>query len=176
MSSLLNYCPNNCTAITLSYFNQSETIKQQYHEKNSYRHISYTYTIWMFKKRAHGKTNRTATQHDMITEADTVWIVHKNSHNSQKNIHKLIRYDSCFYEISNGHRHLMMSNKNTRYAYTDNGNEYCVNISKSSDGQRVTNIFRTSPNNAGFLYSYHYTKDFKLLKIEVSDTVTYKRH
>ena len=113
---------------------------------------------------------------DMITEADTVWIVHKNSHNSQKNIHKLIRYDSCFYEISNGHRHLMMSNKNTRYAYTDNGNEYCVNISKSPDGQRVTIIFRTSPNNAVFLYSYHYTKDFKLLKIEVSDTVTFKSH
>lgn len=137
-------------------------------------------TLTLFGCSKNERTARlTAPPHnmvDMITEADTVWIVHKNSHNSQKNIHKLIRYDSCFYEISNGHRHLMMSNKNTRYAYTDNGNEYCVNISKSSDGQRVTNIFRTSPNNAGFLYSYHYTKDFKLLKIEVSDTVTYKRH
>ncbi len=113
---------------------------------------------------------------DVFTDADTMWIIHKNRRNGQNDIHKLIKQGGCFYEISGGDRRLMMSNENTRYAYTEDGNEYRVNISRMPNGHRVTNIFRTSPNNAGFLYSYHYTKDFKLLKIEVSDTVTYKRH
>ena len=113
---------------------------------------------------------------DVFTDADTMWIIHKNSRNGQKNVHKLIRYDSCFYEISGGDRRLMMSNKNTRYAYTEDGNEYNVNISGLPDGHRVTRLFRTSPDHAGYLYSYYYTKDFKLLRVEICDTITYKRH
>lgn len=111
---------------------------------------------------------------DVFTDADTIWIIHKNNRNKQKNVHKLIRYDSCFYEISNGNKHLMMSNEDTKYTYIENGDEYSVNISKSSDGHRVTHLFRTSPDKAGYLYSYYYTKDLRLFKIGISDTLIYK--
>ena len=113
---------------------------------------------------------------DVFTDADTMWIIHKNRRNGQNDIHKLIKQGGCFYEISGGDRRLMMSNENKRYAYTEDGNEYSVNISGMPDGHRVTRLFRTSPDHAGYLYSYYYTKDFKLLRVEICDTVTYKRH
>lgn len=113
---------------------------------------------------------------DVVTDDDTVWIIYKNSRNGKDSISKLIRHDSCFYAVSNGTRRLMMSNRDTRYDYECNGNEYRVNISQSPDGLRVTNVFRSSPDRAGFLYSLHYTKELELVKVEVLDTVTYKTH